>query len=368
MIVRLLIGCLLAVASVKAHQNSTAYLFLDQTNGVLQGRWEIPIADLEFKIRLDDNIDGEVTWGEIKQKLPAIRDYALPRVKVRAGTSESPITFRDALINKRPAGAMLVLVWQSRLPAGEAVTLEYNFGFDYDGGHQCIVSFQDRTAVLTKDRRTFDLLEATTSGPAFTNFVRVGIFHIFEGIDHICFLLALMLPAVWRRTHRGWEAVGSFRAAFISIAKIVTAFTVAHSITLAIAALRIVVLPSPLVESVIAFSVIVAALNNLWPLWTERSWLVALGFGLVHGFGFASALADLPSGAASLAISLAGFNIGVELGQLCIVLTFLPIAFLLRESWFYRWCAVRAGSVGIACVAAIWLVERAFHITLFSPI
>jgi hypothetical protein len=146
-----------------------------------------------------------------------------------------------------------------------------------------------------------------------------------------------MLPAVWRRTEHGWEAVGSFRAAFISIAKIVTAFTIAHSITLAIAALRIVILPSALVESVIAFSVVVAALNNLWPLWTERSWLVAFGFGLVHGFGFASALADLPSSAASLAISLAGFNIGVELGQLCIVLTFLPIAFLLRESWFYRW-------------------------------
>jgi hypothetical protein len=362
----LLILWLFAVVGASAHQNSIAYLFLDQTNSILKARWEIPVRDLEFTVGLDANKDGEVTWGEIREHTAMLRDYAFKRLALRSDSNSIPLALTDLQFNKRPAGAMVVLFWQAPLPDRTPVTLEYNFGFDYDGGHQCILSFQNRTAVLTKDRRTFEALGVPASlAASFPNFVRIGVLHIFEGIDHICFLLALMLPAVWRRTERGWEAVGTFQAAFISIAKIVTAFTVAHSITLAIAALRIVVLPSAFVESVIAFSVVVAALNNLWPLWTDRSWMVAFGFGLIHGFGFASALADLPAGAASLAISLAGFNIGVEIGQLCIVLVFLPLAFLLRESWFYRWCAVRAGSIGIASVAAVWLVERAFQISIF---
>ncbi len=362
----LVIAWLLTAFSAAAHQNSTAYLFLDESSGALKGRWEIPVRDLEFAVGLDANKDGEITWGEIQERTPAIRDYAFKRLILRQGTDPVSIALHlaDVQINKRPTGMGVVLFWSAVVPRGVLTTLEYNFGFEYDGGHQCILAFQGRTAVLTKDRQTFELGEAST-GAGFGNFVRTGVFHIFEGIDHICFLLALMLPAVWRRTSQGWEAVGSFRAAFVSIAKIVTAFTMAHSITLSVAALRLVVLPSVFVESVIAFSVVVAALNNLWPLWTDRSWVVAFGFGLIHGFGFASALADLPSGAASLALSLAGFNIGVELGQLCIVLVFLPMAFLLRDSWFYRWCAVRAGSVGIACVAAVWLVERAFQITIF---
>jgi hypothetical protein len=350
------------LVSAKAHQNSIAYLFLGETNGVLKGQWEIPISDLEFAPGLDVNRDGDVTWGEVQERTPAIRDYALPKLKL---SGAKPPALTELKINQRPSGMYVVLFWQAGLSAGSPLSLDYEFGFDYDGGHQCIVVFQERTAILNTSRRGFEIAEGKPQ-QSFGSFVRTGMIHIFDGVDHICFLLALMLPAVLRRTNQGWEAVGSFRTAFVSIAKIVTAFTVAHSITLAAAALKIVTLPSALVESIIAFSVVIAALNNLWPLWTERSWAVAFGFGLVHGFGFASALADLPSSAGSLALSLAGFNIGVELGQLCIVMVFLPVAFLLRESWFYRWCAVRLGSIGIASVAAVWLVERAFHVAIFA--
>ncbi len=359
-----LLWILAASLQLQAHQSSIAYLFLEDGGTALKGRWEISLKDLEFVVGVDTNHDGEITWGEVKSRLAVIQDYAFQHLEIRGASG--PITPRvaDAQINKRPAGATLALLWEAATPPKSPVALNYSFGFDYDERHQCITTLQDRTIVLTKDRRTLELREETSS-QGFPEFVRVGVFHIFEGIDHICFLLALMLPAVWRRTAQGWEAVTSFRAAFFSIAKIVTAFTLAHSITLALAALRLVTLPSALVESVIAFSVVVAALNNLWPLWTEKSWMVAFGFGLVHGFGFASALADIPAGAGSLLLSLGGFNLGVEAGQLCIVLVFLPLAFLLRDSWFYRWCAVRAGSIGIATVATLWLLERAFQITIF---
>jgi hypothetical protein len=148
------------------------------------------------------------------------------------------------------------------------------------------------------------------------------------------------------------------------VVKIVSAFTVAHSITLSAATLAIVHLPSRWVESAIAASVVLAALNNLFPVVQGRRWVVAFGFGLIHGFGFASVLADLglPQGATVLA--LVGFNLGVEVGQLAVVAVFLPLAYGLRRSWVYERVVLVPGSVLIAMVALVWLVERAFNLKL----
>lgn len=147
----------------------------------------------------------------------------------------------------------------------------------------------------------------------------------------------------------------------------VTAFTVAHSITLSLAALSVVTLPSRLVESVIALSVALAAANNLRPVVARRRWLVALGFGLIHGFGFASVLADLGLPSESLLLSLMGFNLGVELGQLAIVSGFLPLAFLLRRTPFYRRVVFIGGSLVALAVSLVWFFERATGHTIYWP-
>jgi hypothetical protein len=112
---------------------------------------------------------------------------------------------------------------------------------------------------------------------------------------------------------------------------------------------------------VIAASVVLAALNNVFPVVQERRrWLVAFGFGLIHGFGFASVLADLGLPKDALVRSLVGFNIGVELGQLAIVLAFLPLAFVVRQTVFYKRFTIAAGSLMVATIAAIWMAERVF--------
>jgi len=128
----------------------------------------------------------------------------------------------------------------------------------------------------------------------------------------------------------------------------------------------VVSLPSRLVESAIAASVVVAALNNLKPLVQGRRWVVAFGFGLIHGFGFASVLAELGLPSDALLLALVGFNLGVEVGQLAIVALFLPLAYSLRRSGFYRRAVMAGGSVLIAGVAGIWLIERAFGLSLLS--
>ena len=153
----------------------------------------------------------------------------------------------------------------------------------------------------------------------------------------------------------------------LPIAKVVTAFTLAHSLTLSAAALGVVELPSRFVESAIAASIIVAALNNVWPLVTARLWMLAFGFGLIHGFGFASVLADLGLPKTGLAVALLGFNLGVEIGQLAIVAALLPVIYALKAWPQYRRIAMPLGSLAMAALAGVWLLERSFDIQ-FGPI
>jgi hypothetical protein len=200
----------------------------------------------------------------------------------------------------------------------------------------------------------------------FGDYVRHGIWHIWIGFDHILFLLSLLLPAVLVYRDRQWQGRSTFRAAALDVLKIVTAFTLAHSITLTLATLGMVALPSRLVESAIAASVVLAALNNLWPLFHGRRALVAFAFGLIHGFGFASVLLDLGLPKSALLLSLVGFNAGVELGQIAIVALFLPLAFLARNTVLYRRGILGAGSCMIALLALAWLAERGLDVKLLA--
>ncbi|MEP7330281.1 MAG: HupE/UreJ family protein, partial [Betaproteobacteria bacterium] len=176
-----------------------------------------------------------------------------------------------------------------------------------------------------------------------------------------------LLPAVLihsRVPGETWTAAPTFRAAFIDVLKIVTAFTLAHSITLSLAVLGVISLPSRLVESAIAASVLLAALNNVRPLVFGMRWAIAFLFGLVHGFGFASVLVDLGLPKDSLVLALVAFNIGVELGQLAIVAVFLPIAYSMRNSRFYQRLIMVGGSLVVAAIAVVWLLERGFNLAL----
>ena len=206
-------------------------------------------------------------------------------------------------------------------------------------------------------------------------FVREGIHHILIGYDHILFLLSLLLPAVWVRQavtdprtgvmRTRWQPSDDLRLALANVLKVVTAFTVAHSITLALSVLDVVNPPSRWIESTIAASVVLAALNNVWPVISEARWKLTFVFGLVHGFGFASALKDAGLARGDLAAPLLGFNLGVEIGQLCIVALVLPLAWTFRSTRGYRG-AFAGGSLAIAGIATLWLVQRAFDLSLIA--
>jgi hypothetical protein len=376
----LLIG-LVALATALpalAHKPSDSYLTLEAKGETVVGRWDIALRDLDFALRLDANGNGEITWGEVRARHADIAAYASARLTVLGDSTACPVTVGEQLIDEHTDGAYSVLPLTLRCDtpddaAPKRLSVAYMLFADLDPQHRGLLNLgahgRTRTAVLVPNAppQVFDLGVADRWAQ-FADYVREGVWHIWIGFDHILFLLSLLLPSVlaWQAARSRWQAIERAGEAFWGVFKVVTAFTLAHSITLSLAVLGVIELPSRLVESVIAASVVAAALNNVWPRVIERLWMVAFGFGLVHGFGFASVLADLGLPADALALALVGFNVGVELGQLAIVLVFLPLAFALRRTTFYRRWVMVVGSLFIALLALAWFVERAFGAKLLG--
>ena len=252
-----------------------------------------------------------------------------------------------------------------------ALGLNYRLLFDVDALHRGLLRLDldgvTQTAVLAPESGNVTLTAGEPSRlDQFGQYVVEGAWHIWIGFDHVLFLLSLLLPAVLVYANRQWAGAPSLKSATREVLWVVTAFTVAHSITLTLAALEVVALPSRLVESAIALSVVLAAANNLYPVIERKRWLVAFLFGLIHGFGFATVLTELGLPRDALVLSLLGFNLGVELGQLAIVAGFLPLAYLLRNTALYRKAVFVGGSWLTMLVAAVWLLERALNLKFIS--
>jgi HupE / UreJ protein len=360
----LLVLFVLSNITVRAHTQSNAYLTLCSTSTNLTGEWHLALRDLEDAVGLDVNDDGVITWAELRSRKDAVASYALSRLHIQVDGRPETLRINDLLVDNHSDGAYAVVrfvVGGLQLPT--QLGLNYNALFDIDPKHRGLLRLEDngliRLAVFspTTSSQTFDLKVPSARMPFFT-FLLEGVWHIWSGYDHVLFLLALLLPGVLRRRDGIWQPVPAAQPAIANVLKIVTAFTVAHSITLSLAALGFVQPPARLVESAIAASVVLAAFNNLVPCFAERGWLLAFGFGLLHGFGFANALRDLGLHSGQLSATLFGFNLGVELGQLAIVAVFLPLALSLRHLLFYQRFVLRIGSTAILVIASGWLAER----------
>jgi len=261
-----------------------------------------------------------------------------------------------------PAAPIGITLEKYSVLAGSLIQLQILYVFDQDvtsldvkstlyeimpSGHQHLMNVK-LNGTLHEAILDSRIQQAKFSGVKATNlqtfwrFLRLGIEHIFTGYDHLAFLLGLLVATT---------TLGS-------LVKIVTSFTIAHSITLALATFNVVILPTRLTESLIALSIGYVAAENLLDFRAMKRYYITFLFGLVHGFGFSNVLREMDLPKASLALSLFSFNAGVEIGQITFVLLIFPLVQDLVSSGWKR--LKPAVSIGVACLAVYWFVQRAF--------
>ena len=383
--------CLLLITAFHsralAHFPDQSYIYLQIQKNSVGGWFEISTRDLNKVFGLDLKVG--LTKEDVAPHVSKIQEYVLQNASFNsAEEGDYQIRFTEPdILRAESFGDFVMLKFQlegvKKVP--EKLNVQYEAFIKDISGHTTLLVIEENKNTGLANNESMHSLEfspgktrqelLTTENFLLRSFgamIRSGIWHIWIGFDHILFLLALLLPSVlkFRSSHgiaragsgtKVWIPVERLKPALKNLITIVTCFTIAHSITLCLAAFNIISLPPRLIESIIAISIALAAIHNIYPLFSGKEWLIAFVFGLFHGFGFASVLAEKGVVGNYLALSIFGFNLGVEIGQLAIILLVFPILYLLRKSFLYPKIRV-FGSIILILFSLYWFIERAFNV------
>ena len=357
------------------HASGENYVWLNiETNGI-SGRFELNIDDLDKRLGVDLLEHGATIDEGVVAAAPQVQEFIREHFEVVIRGEALPLEFLDVKIFEegRKFAQYYYRIAMEDVPS--KITLRNSIFLSKDDPlHRSllVLAYNERkgeeygleNAIMAFGPNNQEQELDLDNLPALLNpgdFLWQGTLHIWIGLDHILFLLVLLLMTVMVRGEKGeYQPVVSFKKAFWNVLKVVTVFTIAHSITLSLAALNIIQVSSRFVESAIALSIVVVAINNVFPRFNDKAWLVIFLFGLFHGMGFATVMGVLPFRTIALLKPLIGFNVGVELGQLAIVMVIFPLLFLFRKTAWYRPVVLVGGSVVIGLIAVYWFVERAF--------
>ncbi len=368
----------------QAHAGNESYVYLNVAETDLRGQVEMPYSDLREVLGLDLTGDDAAIRAELEAQLPELQSYAESHLSIGTASTTWALDF-DGLETLKEFydvadGEYAILPFVVDLGGIEVPqTLDVTFDpfFDqiegrsgllliandwkrgvFDNEAEALVQFNAASRTRTVD------LGATSQWKNFSQSVTLGLDHIKTGPDHIFFVLVLLLPSVLVFSLAKWSPTATFGSALWRVLKIVSMFTIAHSITFTLAGLDILPLPpSKVVEAIIAASIAAAALHNLKPIGANKEWAIAFAFGLFHGMGFASLVSDLEVSKTTQLVSLLGRNVGIEIGQSVVVLLVFPGLFLLRRTVWYRPFFL-IGSVVMAFVSLGWMIERIFEVDL----
>ena len=392
---RLVIGALTALllvpllggAPAAAHNANQSYVYLEIFDDAIAGRVEMPIRDINEVVGLDIPTDEDTALPAIEQSASSVQAYIRDHLAFGSADGTETWSYGFEGVDFLDEGGNSYAIYEFELdqafdPPPRQFTVTYDgivhakserdallliatdFGsgtFNNEADDFLVFDSDEPTALVDLDDSSF--------WKGFTGTIGLGAEHIRIGTDHILFVFALVLPSVLAFARRDgdlahrWYPSASFLSTFWRVLKIVTMFTVAHSITLALGGFGVIELPARLVESIIAISIAVAALHNIRPVFVNKEWMLAFAFGLFHGFGFAGLLADLGLDRSNRFVSLLGFNLGVELGQAAIIVMVFPLLFIVRRTRYYV-PLMYAGSIVLAIVALAWATERIFDYDL----
>lgn len=370
--------------TVWAHPMPHSVMMLDVKSDGITAELQWPLKEFQL-VFPDTDIDSH-PYTLIDRKGQWLDDYLLHHLSI---TSPDGTAWTIAINNKQVSKAEQTLtgayqeltfsLW-FRPPAGESprhFTMHYDaimhqlvthkmfirIRRDWDGGLSEKDSLDEDLGVLmvnTSDNSIPPVVVNLDEGSlwkGFKSMVSLGITHIAEGTDHLLFLLVLVLPSTLVVVNKRWGGYGGMRYSLIRLLKTVTAFTLGHSVSLLLGSLKWVVLPQQPVEIAIGFTILITAIHALIPLFEGKEAYIAAFFGLIHGLAFSTAIADLNLDSGRMALSILGFNIGIELMQLFVILCTMPWLIIISKNGLYSW--LRIGGSLIALVASIgWIVER----------
>lgn len=365
------------LSTASAHAPNENYVWLNIEAEHMYGRFEFNVNDVKKYLSIDvDAIDADRVVG-VEESAAVVHSYIDRNFSLQDNLGK-PIPLEWLNVGVFEDNTDFLQYWfkTEGIPPDNKVTvtntvflnpqdpqfnklhrsvlvIEYNKKLNKEFGSE------HSALVFTESRKTSLLdLENPPTVLSWKEFLWQGVLHIWYGLDHVLFIIVLLLTTVLRAGANGWEPLPGFKPALFNTIKIITLFTIAHSITLSMAALQLINVNIVFVESVIAFSIIAIALNNLKPVINAHAWLLVFLFGLFHGFGFASVMGDLHFRTVLLERILVMFNVGVELGQLAIVIVVFPILFLLRKSSGYQKYIVVPLSVLAIGIASFWFLQR----------
>ncbi|MEM9159756.1 MAG: HupE/UreJ family protein [Verrucomicrobiota bacterium] len=367
---------LISTSSLFAHARGESYLFLEFLEQSIEGRVEFSYEDLRKKLDINIKQDGQPSEELLLANTPLVHDYLVDRLKLSPiGAEAYQIKFSKSLLfNVEGGWAQFPFTIESG-PVPEEIEITFVPGFEDDVMHRGVLviekgewpspEYEMLVSLVFGPSNSTQILDRLNPPASMTPVPMIwqGILHIWIGIDHILFLLALALPIVLVKNAGTWSPAPKIGTSLWSLLKIVTIFTIAHSITLLLASLEIITLPSRLVESIIAASIILVAINNILGKRQNTSLVIILLLGLFHGLGFASVMGELPFRVSNLKefiLIILGFNFGVELGQIAILVVLFPILFALRKTSVYRPIILVGGSGALILIAGFWFIERAF--------
>ena len=347
-----------------AHATSTSFVALEipRAGPTVGVRWDISLTDIVWTIFIDRDYDGVVTWEEVQAARPTIERVVAGELSLERGGAPCTLSVHDLALAQRIDQNFLSVALQAQCPQAGRVSLGGGLFMTGDASQRVLLSathdgvkFQ---GVLSPGTPRWNEPEHASAWQSFVRFVGEGVWHVLIGYDHIAFVLLLLLPSVLRPVDGKWQGATRLPQVAREIVTIITAFTIAHSTTLALAVTGTVHLPTQPIEVAIAASIAVAGGINLLPSLSNLRLPLAFGFGFVHGFGFANALSEIDAAGTALLPLLAGFNIGVELAQLMIVAAVLPLIYMARGTRWYATGFLPLGSCALGAAGLVWVYQR----------
>jgi len=351
----------ITLTSLHAHQSRENYITIVSDAERLTLQCEIESDNFSKVVAIDDNSNGIVSWRELRVNEDKIVTYLLKSISLTQEDQKIALRASNYEVYRRDDQSYLRLnLVSGTYDLKKELLLNYQLFFDMDALQRVFVlskmGAENVSMLLTPRQRSIVIQgKKQTLLQQSVSFFMEGVWHIWSGYDHLLFLLMLLLPALIEKHEGVYRRSASVKKVFIKVLKIVTLFSLAHSLTLGVAFFDYATINPKIIEIFILISIVITALINILGLTPKRLYILIFTFGLLHGFGFANALNEMTLSQGHVVLTLLGFNLGVEVGQIVLVVAAMPLLYAVAGSKFYHPWVIRAVSSLTVAVSFYWL-------------